>query len=191
MDPAVVATLISTPVSVLAAAASYAAGRIQGRAAYNGPVDAVRRQHQRDAYTGFLAAANAYASQTTWNACFEEAHSAMGVDSFFEDGRDEVERYAVRVRAAVPIKPLYGAAAAVSLEGPDQVAVLANDVIQYADQVREEAKDGNRPGSAFRALLEGRQPDAGLPAHLRMTQAIDAFTAAARSHLNGTKPSHA
>ncbi|MGW1245226.1 hypothetical protein, partial [Streptomyces bobili] len=60
MDSAIIAALISAPVAVVAAAAAYAAGRAQARGAHRGPVDAVRRQHQRDVYAAALAAAHTY-----------------------------------------------------------------------------------------------------------------------------------
>ncbi|MCW8382430.1 hypothetical protein [Streptomyces justiciae] len=64
MDPAVAAALITTPTAVLASAAAYAAGRAQARSAHRGPVDAVRRQHQRDAYAELSRAALSYLSST-------------------------------------------------------------------------------------------------------------------------------
>jgi hypothetical protein len=64
MDPAVTAAIITTPTAVIAAAAAYAAGRAQARGAHRGPVDAVRRQHQRDAYAEFLRAALSYQNST-------------------------------------------------------------------------------------------------------------------------------
>lgn len=60
MDPAIIAALITTPTAVIAAAAAYAAGRSQARAAHHGPIDAVRRQHQRDAYADLTRAAWSY-----------------------------------------------------------------------------------------------------------------------------------
>ncbi|MEV5295377.1 hypothetical protein AB0K64_29635 [Streptomyces sp. NPDC053741] len=64
MDSAIAAALVATPTAALAATAAYAAGRAQARAAQRGPVDAVRRQHQRDAYAAFLRAAWSYLSST-------------------------------------------------------------------------------------------------------------------------------
>ncbi len=43
------------PPAVLAAVGAYAAGRAQARAAHRGPVDAIRRQHQREAYATLVA----------------------------------------------------------------------------------------------------------------------------------------
>ncbi|MFI0220574.1 hypothetical protein [Streptomyces lydicus] len=64
MDPAVAAALVATPSALLAAWAAYAAGRAQARSAQRGPIDAVRRQHQRDAYAELIRAAWSYAGST-------------------------------------------------------------------------------------------------------------------------------
>ncbi|MEV8228912.1 hypothetical protein AB0P41_23100 [Streptomyces sp. NPDC079167] len=57
MDSAGIAALITTLTAVLAAATAYAAGRAPARAARRGPVDAVRRQHQREAYAALATQA--------------------------------------------------------------------------------------------------------------------------------------
>ncbi|MEU0300627.1 hypothetical protein ABZ252_14320 [Streptomyces sp. NPDC006175] len=57
MDSAGIAALITTLTAVLAAATAYAAGRAPARAAHRGPVDAVRRQHQREAYAALATQA--------------------------------------------------------------------------------------------------------------------------------------
>lgn len=64
MDPAVAAALVATPSAVLAAWAAYAAGRTQARSAQRGQIDAVRRQHQRDAYAKLIRAAWTYVGTT-------------------------------------------------------------------------------------------------------------------------------
>ncbi|MEV6654806.1 hypothetical protein [Streptomyces sp. NPDC051219] len=60
MDPAVVAALIAVPTAVVAATAAYAAGRAQAHGAHRGPVDAVRREAQREAYLAFVTAARSF-----------------------------------------------------------------------------------------------------------------------------------
>lgn len=64
MDPAVAAALVATPSALLAALAAYTAGRAQARSAQRAPIDAVRRQHQRDAYAELIRAAWAYVGST-------------------------------------------------------------------------------------------------------------------------------
>ncbi|MEV6197559.1 hypothetical protein AB0M19_34795 [Streptomyces sp. NPDC051920] len=186
MDSSVLAALISTPVALLAAAAAYAAGRVQGRGAYQGPIAAVRRQHQRDAYAAFLAAANAHVQQTAWQACFDEARLAIGITAFMDDSREEVERRATQIRARVPLDSLRAAAAVVFLEGPKRIAGLAQDIVHNAESVRSDARAGNGPGGVLHALRQGRAADLDPPAHYRLIQAVDAFTSAARDHLNGS-----
>jgi hypothetical protein len=118
MDSSVLATLISTPVALLAAAAAYAAGRVQGRGAYQGPIAAVRRQHQRDAYAAFLTAANAHIRQTSWQTCLDAARIAIGITTFMDESREEVEQRATQIRARVPLESLQAATSVVSLEAP-------------------------------------------------------------------------
>lgn len=77
MDPAVTAALISAPVTVVAAGAAFAAGRAQARGAHRGPVDAVRRQHQHDAYATFIAAVHAHLGRSYWNRCHREAREEL------------------------------------------------------------------------------------------------------------------
>ncbi|MGW5781941.1 hypothetical protein [Streptomyces sp. NPDC003863] len=64
MDPTMIAAIITSPTVVIAAAAAYAAGLRQARGAHRGPVDAVRRQHQRDAYAAMLVTANDFLRNT-------------------------------------------------------------------------------------------------------------------------------
>ncbi|MEU9426244.1 hypothetical protein AB0D87_25960 [Streptomyces sp. NPDC048342] len=184
MDSSVLAALISAPVALLASAAAYAAGRAQGRGAYQGPVAAVRRQHQREAYAALVTAANTYITQTEWGVCLQEARNQVGIAAFTDDSLEqEVNRRAARVRATVPVEPLRAAASVVFLEGPEHIAELAGTIVNRADQVRSHARAGNGPGGVLDELMAGRQPE--VPAAYRLIQAIDAFTDAARSHLNG------
>jgi hypothetical protein len=50
MEPEVIAALISTPALLVTAADAWMAGGAQSRGAYHGPVDAVRRAAQCEAY---------------------------------------------------------------------------------------------------------------------------------------------
>jgi hypothetical protein len=184
MDSSVLAALISAPVALLASAAAYAAGRAQGRGAYQGPVAAVRRQHQREAYAALVTAANTYITQTEWGVCVREARIRVGAVVFVDESREhEVNRHAARVRAEVPVEPVRAAASVVLLEGPEHIAELAATIVIRAEQVQSHARAGNGPGGVLNALMEGRQPET--PAAARLIQAIDAFTDAARAHLNG------
>ena len=187
MDPAVLAAIIPTPVALIAAAAAYAAGRVQGRAAYLGPVDAVRRQHQRDAYASLLAAANNYASQTEVGLCLDAARAELGIQAFFEEEslREEINRRAARIRASVPVETVRAAAAVVSLEGPKHIADLAEAVAFRVDQTRRQPV-----GTSLLDLIDRGEPlPSTPPARSQLLDAIDEFTKAARSHLNGVTPS--
>ncbi|MFD0072143.1 hypothetical protein ACFVIY_06850 [Streptomyces sp. NPDC127166] len=184
MDSSVLAALISVPVALLASAAAYAAGRAQASGAYRGPVAAVRRQHQREAYAALLTAANTYTELTEWGACLTEARFHLGVDAVFGDRAEEVTRRAARVRADVPVEPVRAAASVVLLEGPDHIAELAKNIELIAQQVRSDARAGRGgPAEALSALAEER--DWQVPARYNLIKAVEAFTAAARGHLNG------
>ncbi|MFB7247893.1 hypothetical protein ACFCYX_36140 [Streptomyces populi] len=64
MDATVTAAFITAAAAALGAAPAYAAGRAQARGAHRGPIDAVRRQHQRDAYAELIRAAWQYHAST-------------------------------------------------------------------------------------------------------------------------------
>jgi hypothetical protein len=64
MDATVTAALITAAAAALGAAPAYAAGRAQARGAHRGPIEAVRRQHQRDAYAELIRAAWHYHAGT-------------------------------------------------------------------------------------------------------------------------------
>ncbi|MFD9303763.1 hypothetical protein ACFWCB_14135 [Streptomyces sp. NPDC060048] len=134
MDSSVLAALISAPVAVLASAAAFLAGRAQGRGAYHGPVAAVRRQHQREAYAALVTVANTYITQTEWGVCLREARNQLGIATLFDKSRtQEMNRYAARVRAEVSVEPVRAAGSVVLLEGPENVAELASSLVISAD----------------------------------------------------------
>ncbi|MFE1892672.1 hypothetical protein [Streptomyces microflavus] len=121
MDPAVTAALIAAPVAITAAGAAFAAGLVQGRAAQRGPVDAVRRQHQRDAYATFLAALHTYEREAEFGVCERLAQAefqAAGVQPTPTD----LNSRTLELVAKVPIKEVLARAAVVELEGPEPVA---------------------------------------------------------------------
>ncbi|MFE2584803.1 hypothetical protein [Streptomyces sp. NPDC059378] len=129
MDASVIAALITTPTAVLAAVTAYAAGRAQGR----GTVDAVRRQHQRDAYAAFLSAAISFSDQMDWRRCIELATTEAAAPNSLENTPD-VRRLAVGIRATVNMRPMQDAAMLVHLEGPKRVSEL---VIAAMNQGRQ------------------------------------------------------
>lgn len=188
MDPAIAAALISSPVALLAAGAAYGAGLVQGRGAYRGPVDAVRRQHQRDAYAAFLTEANAFFSKTLWGNCAQQASSQLGISLRDEARRQEINRRALRIQSEVPTEPLKLAAAVVQLEGPENIAAIAREIENHAHNVHVDALYGEAPYTLFDAL-DGRPAPTGegRNTHLDLLTAINNFTDAARSHLNGSK----
>lgn len=186
MDPAVVAALISSPVALLAATAAYGAGRVQGRGAYRGPVDAVRRQHQRDAYADLLTAANSYMRQTMWAECSVQACAQLGISYPPGERRDEAGRRACRIQADVSPEPLRLAAAVVHLEGPEHIAEIAHRIENHAHSVHVSALRGEIPNTMF-DMLEGRPQSERHNHNMDLINAIYAFTEAARAHLNDDK----
>ncbi|MFJ6558118.1 hypothetical protein ACIQNT_38760 [Streptomyces luteogriseus] len=71
MESEVIAALIGAPTVLVTAAAAWIAGRLQSRGAYHGPVDAVRRAAQRDAY------ADLYRTGRRFIEAWEEAEAAV------------------------------------------------------------------------------------------------------------------
>jgi hypothetical protein len=178
MDPEVIAAFLGAPATVVAAAAAFAAGRAQARGAHRGPVDAVRRQHQRDAYAAFLAALHAYEAETDWDARFERARTEVLASGAPRDHLFD-ERVVERARElvlSVSIDDLMRTGAAVDLEGPDLVAAAAMITIGVARQVRRLARQPFSYDADIHALVE---------AHDKLKLAIDAFVKVARAHLNG------
>lgn len=186
MDPAVIAAIVTTPTALLASTAAYAAGRHQARGAHRGPVDAVRRQHQRDAYAALLSALNSYAHATDWDQCVgrvrlarSEAGTASSAD--YHDGAVDHEAKQVRVLATRLLDPLRPALDVVSLEGPKHVADLAQKACWTAYAM------GNASSTA--AIMGPRwlpEPnDDPNQLHPRLVISIEEFTEAARDYLNG------
>ncbi|MFC9703880.1 hypothetical protein ACFTWD_24665 [Streptomyces sp. NPDC056943] len=168
MDSAVVAALITTPTAVLAAAAAYAAGRAQARAAHRGPVDAIRRQHQREAYAALVAEVGKYESRV-FRVYIETISPRMRAQRSdllaTEDG-----------------EALVFAAAAVRLEGPAHLADLAHRIELASNHL-------------YGAVLELQHTDDPLasPAtrmfeerHNTLKDRTREFVDAASAHLNGT-----
>lgn len=178
MDPAVTAALISVPSTVVAAAAAYAAGRAQARGAQRGPVDAVRRQHQRDAYAAFLAALQAYGSATLWHTCYERAEAEL-LATGAPPGANFAEVVADHARVLVltaSMDEVRRTGAAVDLEGPEHVASAALMTMRFARQLREVARWPFASNDGHHAVVE---------AHEELVLAISGFVKEARAHLNG------
>ncbi|MFK3735659.1 hypothetical protein ACI2LJ_35945 [Streptomyces sp. NPDC088090] len=181
MDPTVIAAIITSPTVVIAAAAAYAAGRRQARGAHRGPVDAVRRQHQRDAYAALLVAANDFTRDTSLAQCHIQARQEVP-DTGQPDYRDQVTTRAKEIRrdaAALAYEALSVPFAAVFLEGPEQVSQRAKEVKQAAHAVNAAAYFALLPRS-----IEGGGVDTSREARITLAEAVDVFTVAARDHLN-------
>ncbi|MFE1909427.1 hypothetical protein ACFW96_38035 [Streptomyces gardneri] len=181
MDPAVIAAVVATPTALIAAGAAYAAGRRQALGAQRGPVDAVRRQHQRDAYAAFLTAANTYADATDWSQCTRRARQEI-TDTRGPAIREAVELRAreMRFQAAPLLDAVRSPLAVVSLEGPAHVAELAQRAREAAFDVGIVAARAARTAGAF-----WETKDETLDRHRALKDSIEAFTVAARDHLNG------
>ncbi len=177
MDPAVIAALITTPTAVLAAVAAYAAGRAQGR----GTVDAVRRQHQRDAYAAFLSAAISFAEQMDWRRCIELATRETATSASSES-LEAVRRLAAGIRASVDIKPMQDAAILVHLEGPKHISQLVIAAMNQARQNQKDADAAIQDTSTAPGTFALPDPEEGDYAFSRR---VAIFTAAASAHLNG------
>ncbi|MEU9125964.1 hypothetical protein AB0C96_40190 [Streptomyces sp. NPDC048506] len=178
MDPQVIAAVVASPTALIAAAAAYMAGRHQARGAHRGPVDAVRRQHQRDAYAAFLQAAETYAYGTRRTVTIAQARAEIAtvqgsVDPAVVDARAVV----LRAEAAEGDDALRATLPVVQLEGPEHVAVLAQEVASAAFQIRLAARQ--------RDYSDAASVQAARDEHVHLTTAIAAYVTAARDHLNG------
>lgn len=192
MDPAVVAALVASPTALIAASAAYAAGRLQAHGAHRGPVDAVRRQHQRDAYAVFLGAANAFAEASRWRSCrsqaLREISEAEGGDSrdLLLSDNERVDRAAleIRLRAGRLLLELKPARDVISLEGPAHVADLADEVHGAASSLIRESFETSLVTTFTWTPEPGYSTDVK---HDDLREAIAAFTTAARDYLNGER----
>ncbi|MET9185222.1 hypothetical protein [Streptomyces tendae] len=158
---------------------------MQGRAAYRGPVDAVRRQHQRDAYAAFLTEANTYFNRTSWGNCTQQAGEQLGIPAGDESRREEINRHTLRIQAEAPTEQLKLAAAVIQLEGPEDLAAIARQIENHAHTIQFDARYGEAPYTLFDMLAGRPAPaDSGHNTHLELLNAIQQFTETARSHLN-------
>ncbi|MFD9033317.1 hypothetical protein ACFVZW_19510 [Streptomyces sp. NPDC059567] len=179
MDPAVTAALIAAPVAVVAAGAAFAAGRMQARGAHHGPVDAVRRQHQREAYAALLVALQAFAASTSLKNCEDQARrefEAAGVSPTAEQLR--VRKLNLVAEGA--IDPVRSAAAVVELEGPADVAAAASNATEQASMVRSIAETAGYFGAQESQEIVHNVFDA----QRELDADVRRFTLAARMELN-------
>ncbi|MFG2334286.1 hypothetical protein ACGFMM_32445 [Streptomyces sp. NPDC048604] len=178
MDPQVIAAVVASPTALIAACAAYMAGRHQARGAHRGPVDAVRRQHQRDAYAAFLQAAETYSYGTRRTVTIAQARAEMtDTGGTFEREGVEARAVVLRAEAAERDDALRGTLPVVQLEGPQHVADLAQEVANAAFQIRLAARQ--------RDYSDAASVQAARDEHHHLTQAIAAYVTAARDHLNG------
>lgn len=187
MDPAVIAAIVTSPTPLIAAAAAYAAGRHQARGAHRGPVDAIRRQHQRDAYTALLSALNTYAYETSWERCLAQARQELaeaegaGSSAHYHPGVADRRAKLARAGAGPLLEPLRPTLDVVSLEGPGPVADLANQACRTAYALAQASATAAIMGPLWQPAPD-ENPD---QLHRRLLESIAAFTVTARDYLNG------
>ncbi|MFE9138047.1 hypothetical protein [Streptomyces sp. NPDC007355] len=180
MEPEVIAALIGTPAVLVAATAAWLAGRAQSRGAYHGPVDAVRRAAQREAY------ADLYRTGRRFIGAFEALEEA--VPGFPAEVSPELRELWDSMREAQDA--LEHAVDMVRLEGPDDLAAIADRIWSGATGL---AKRGHRvrewgePPPPFNL-----RPDPG-PRMIERNNAMTEFSnahrellQAARAYLNGS-----
>ncbi|MBB4717799.1 hypothetical protein BJ965_007681 [Streptomyces luteogriseus] len=167
--------LLQALVAVLAAAAAYAAGRAQASGARRGPVDAVRRQHQRDAYAAFLKAARQYERATRFA---DLARAAQADNNGLELDRQALLREVVRRRAWISLEPIAETLPVVQLEGPKMLAVYAQEAADAAERLAQVAQT-LLPAFAFGDVQKQFEQDTA-NLHTRITH----FTVEARAFLD-------
>lgn len=177
MDAAVIAALVATPTAVLAAGASYAGAYLQSRGALHGPVDAIRRQHQREAYAELLTSTKAYARTTL----------QLALSTQWEHLDDDAAESQMKAAAQPHRDALHMAVSAVELEGPGHVAAVVRRIEDRADAISRgltgyvlSCADGVSPQEL--QTEQTRCFDSIKALHAAAT----AFTETARAHLNGT-----
>ena len=120
MDPEVIAALIGTPAVLVTAATGWLAGRAQSRGAYHGPVDAIRRTAQREAY------ADLYRSARRFIYAWEEAETALDRIPAHHNGAQPLPEELREMHEAQDL--LEHAVDMVRLEGPDSLAEIADRI---------------------------------------------------------------
>ncbi|MCG8971811.1 hypothetical protein [Streptomyces sp. CL12-4] len=169
MDSEVIAALIATPAVLVTAATAWMAGRVQSRGAYHGPVDAVRRTAQREAY------ADLYRTARYFLDAFETAENAVATRQPFESAVDEMH---------TALDALEHAASMVELEGPDPLADIANRVYGNARRLA-----GHRISATVRTwTLNPNTPQELALRNEAMTElrnALNELLPTARRYLNG------
>ncbi|MDI3101984.1 hypothetical protein QJ054_33660 [Streptomyces sp. AN-3] len=176
-DPTVVAAFITGVVAFVAAGVAFAAGRMQGRGAHWGPVDAVRRQHQREAYAAFLAALTDYLGATNWDMAVTRAvHDRIAAGLTHDDGAARVTAFTQLM--SVPLHPIYRSSSVVYLEGPDVIAEVAMTALQSANDVYQAAVGGVMNPADSETVNAYRE------AQWRLSEAIAFFAGMARTQLN-------
>ncbi|WP_411092289.1 hypothetical protein [Streptomyces sp. 049-1] len=179
MDPGVTAAVIAAPTAVLAAAAAYAGARSQARSAHRGPVDAVRRQHQRDAYAAFLAAVQEYETATAWRKCYAQARREgppSGISRDSPELLDLVLGRAFELARSASLEEVMRTSAVVELEGPDDIAAAATITVGLARRVRWTSLMPVPPSELKEPYCE---------THSQLQHAIFEFVRLARAQLNG------
>uniref|UniRef100_UPI002F90A3BF hypothetical protein n=1 Tax=Streptomyces anulatus TaxID=1892 RepID=UPI002F90A3BF len=133
----------------------------------------MRRQHQRDACAAFLVAANSYADETNPIPLYGDI--LRSYPSGATPSHRQLEQQVFdSVVSASGFEQLRGPAAVVGLEGPNQVAHAAKQVMQCAVEVRE-----------FQTRRDALAPwDSLAGAHERLVLSIAHFSAVSSDHLN-------
>jgi hypothetical protein len=155
------AALIGAPAVIVTAIAAWSAGRASGRGAHRGPVDAVRRAAQRDAYSALLAAARR----------LEQAVDAS--NAILPDRRPVVDTQ--EARQAVTALPHAGDL--VLLEGPDALTGPTERLLSAEEQIYAASLVWGNP------LGPPTQYDAETVRQYH--GAVADFVTEARRHLNG------
>jgi hypothetical protein len=186
MDSEVISAMVGAPAVLITAAAAWLAGRTQSQGAYQGPVDAVRRTAQREAYADLYRAGRHFID--LWERAEVEHEQAIGrlprdataLPPEVRAVMDEVHEAQNALERAVDM---------VRLEGPEELAQVADRIWDSANSL---AGVDLRPMFQVRSrpLMRGFIDSA--EGYLARTQARSDFTAAhrgllsaARRYLNG------
>ncbi|MEU9488805.1 hypothetical protein AB0D83_35080 [Streptomyces decoyicus] len=186
MESEVITAIVSTPAVLITAAAAWLAGRAQSQGAYQGPVDAVRRAAQREAYADLYRTARRFIY--AWEVAETAHQQALRRDLSAEDLLPSDIR-ALMDQMWEARSALQHAADMVLLEGPEDLAEIAKRIWDNATLLAGE-DFGPHLGLRTVPLMSGyvTRPDSNVARNEAMSQFSDAHRGllpAARRYLNG------
>lgn len=121
MEAEVIAAIVGAPTVLVTAVASYMAGRLQAKAALKGPVSAIRRQHQREAYAALVREVDAFELRVSRTRAFTDVIHADPARARSEGNEWILQQVAERCAENAETHTVSSAVSLVNVEGPEKV----------------------------------------------------------------------